>query len=162
MSGLSREEMKKRMDPTHLTGEEMKEEVEKQAEHAKPQTDEKKDPEEDPKSQREYSFEFEWKDGNGKVWRGKFLNRVPDIRTRQLIGALRSQLGNNIPFDSLDPTTREMNMVIAHLSFSLIKRPTWADDLSELFNFELVQMIYQEVAAHEATFLGYGALAASG
>jgi len=158
---ISPEELRKRMRPDHLTVEEQREEVAKKAEEAKPKKEDKPN-DDDPRTQRVYVFDFEWRDGTGKVWRGKFENTVPDIQTRQLIGVLRSQLGNNVPFDALDPTVREMNLVIAHLSFSLTKRPKWADDLGTLYSFELLQRIYEEVATHEAIFLGYGQTAATG
>lgn len=156
---LSGEEIRRRMEPTHLTTDEMKENVEEAAKEAIPKKDSEKDPETSPKSQREYTFDFNWKDPHGKVWSGKFTNRIPDIRTRQLIGALRSQLGNNLPAESLDLATTEMNLIIAHLTFSLVKQPKWAEDLGELFDFQLLQAIYTEVATHEATFLGYGSIA---
>jgi len=146
-------ELRERLDPKHLNAEEIKEEVAEKAEMLQQKESPAKE-DTDPKAQREYSFDFGWKDANGKIWRGRFTNTVPDLRTRQLIGALRSQLGNNLPIDSLDLLTQEMNLVMAHLSFSLTARPKWADDLSALFDFRLVQAIYEEVAAHEATFLG--------
>src|SRR4030042_1925301 len=161
---LSGAELRDRLDPKHLTTDEMREEVEEQAKLVMPPArDEKqKDPEADPKAQREYIFDFEWKDPHGKVWKGKFTNKVPDIRTRQLVGALRAQLGNNLPAEALDLATQEINLVIAHMTFSLIKRPKWAEDLGALYDFQLLPAIYQEVANHEATFLGYGSLTAAG
>lgn len=161
-NGVTPEELKDRMNPDHLTVEDQRDKVQEQTEAAKPKKEPEGDPEDNPRSQREYTFDFDWVDGNGKRWHGKFTNEVPDIQTRQYIGNLRSQLGNNIPFESLDPITREMNLVIAHLSFTLKKRPKWADNLGALFNFELIQRIYQEVAEHEATFLGYGETAPAG
>jgi hypothetical protein len=143
-----------RMNPDHLTVDDLAEEVRETADVVtKPP---EKHPEADPKAQREYTWDFEWTDGRGKVWKGSFTNRVPDIRTRQLIGALRAQCSNNMPVESLDGMTQEMNLVLAHLTFSLVKRPKWADDLSGLFDFQLLQALYTEVVEHEGTFLGYG------
>lgn len=157
---MNPDELRDRMNPDHLTLEDRKIEIQKQAEKAKIQEVEKEDPETNPRAQREYTFDFLWEDGNGKIWKGKFTNRVPNVETRALIGLLRAQLSNNIPFQSLDPMTQEINLVLAHLSFSLVQRPPWAEDLGSLFNFELVQRIYQEVTAHEVTFLGYAEVAA--
>ena len=132
---MSNEEMKERMEPKHLTTDEMKEQVEEDAQKVLPSKEEKRDIEDNPRMQREYPFDFRWEDGRGKVWKGKFTNTVPDIETRRFIGVLRAQLGNNIPFDSLDPVLREINLVIAHLTFSLTRRPKWAEDLGTLFDF---------------------------
>jgi hypothetical protein len=151
MSGLSKEEIERRMDPKHLT--DLKEEVEEKAGVVAQKR--VPDPDEDPKTLRDYNFEFEWKDGRGKVWKGSFISTVPDIRTRTLIGSLQAQLSNNVPVDALEPGVRRMNLIIAHLTFSLTKRPKWAEDVGTLFDPELIQAIYEEVAKHEATFLGY-------
>ena len=151
------EELEKRLNPDHLTPDEQKKKVEDAAGAMPGKTKEEpaKDPEEDPRTRREYTFDFEWKDGRGKGWKGKFTNEVLSIRKRQLVGVLRSELGNNLPVDALDQLTSEINLMIAHLAFSLTKKPTWADDLTNLDDVRLVQEIYTEVAAHEATFLGY-------
>lgn len=151
------EELEQRLNPDHLTPGDQKDKVEKKAGALPGKTKEEpeKDPEEDPKTRREYTFDFEWKDGRGKVWKGKFTNEMLSIRKRQLVGVLRSELGNNLPVDALDQFTQEINLMLAHLAFSLTKKPAWADDLSSLDDVRLVQEIYTEVAAHEATFLGY-------
>lgn len=151
------EEIKERMDPKHLSTEDLKDNVKTTAEKVLAQKPEEQDSEDNPKTKLEYSFDFSWKDGRGKVWAGKFVNKVPDLRTRLLVGSLRSQFANNLPMASLDPGTQEMSLVIAHLTFSLIKRPKWAEDLGALRDYQLIQAIYEEVANHEATFLGYGA-----
>lgn len=109
----------------------------------------------DPKAQREYTFDFRWKDGRGKVWAGKFTNKVLSIRDRQLVGIMRSNLAGGISPAALDALTAEINLMIAHLSFSLTARPKWAEDLLTLDDVRLLQEIYMEVANHEATFLGY-------
>lgn len=109
----------------------------------------------DPKLQKEYTFDFNWKDGRGKVWTGKFTNKVLSIREKQMAGVMRAKLADGLSADALDPLTVEINLMVSHLSYSLIKRPIWADDLLALENVNLLQEIYLEVASHEATFLGY-------
>jgi hypothetical protein len=108
------------------------------------------------KSQREYTFDFNWKDGRGKIWKGKFTNKVLSIRDRQLVGIMRSNLAAGISPSNLDAYTCEINLMIAHLSFSLAARPKWAEDLLVLDDVRLLQELYMEVANHESTFLGYG------
>jgi hypothetical protein len=108
-----------------------------------------------PRLQREYTFDFRWKDGRGKVWTGSFTNRVLSIRDRQLMGIMRSNLGAGISPTNLDGLTAEINLMVAHLSFSLVSRPKWAEDLLALDDVRLLQEIYTEVVSHESTFLGY-------
>jgi len=116
----------------------------------------------DTRENREYSFAIHWEDGHGKLWSRTFVNKVPDIGTRQAIGVLRAKLAGNVPVESLDPMTQEINLMIAHLTYSLEKRPEWAENLAEIMDVRLLQAIYSEVLAHEATFLGYGAFTETG
>ncbi len=110
----------------------------------------------DSRENREYTFHISWKDGQGQEWAGNFTNKVPDIGTRQMIGVLRAQLANNVPMEALDPITQEINLMVAHMTYSLEKRPEWAENLSEIMDVRLLQTIYAEVLAHEGMFLGYG------
>ena len=137
---------------THLSEHDLKAEVEQQ--DPKPATP-VIDPD-DPKAQEEYPFHLAWQDGRGKVWEGDFVDKILSIGSRQMVGALRARFAN-IAFDRLDALTSHVNMMIAHLTFSLVKRPEWAKDLRELHNIDLLQAIYDEVASHEATFFGFRA-----
>lgn len=116
----------------------------------------------DPRMQREYSFDFQWKDGRGKIWKGKFTNKILSIRDRQLMGIMRSNLAAGISPANLDALTAEINLMVAHLSFSLSARPKWAEDLLALDDVRLLQEIYTEVVKHEGTFLGYAKGTAEG
>jgi len=116
----------------------------------------------DPRAKREYTFEFNWKDGRGKIWKGQFTNKVLSIRDRQLVGIMRSNLASGISPSNLDAYTGEINLMIAHLAFSLTERPKWAEDLLVLDDVRILQELYLEVANHENTFLGYGKGAAKG
>lgn len=153
-------ELKKRMEPTHLSTEELKDEVVEKAQGV--ENPPEPEPDADPRANRRYPFNFEFKDGNGKVWKGKFVSEVPDIRTRTMIGSLQAQLANNVPADALEPGVRRLNLILAHLTFSLVERPKWAEDLGALFDPQLLNAIYEEVAAHEATFLGFDEAPAAG
>jgi len=155
--------LEKRLHPDHLVPEipevpdntdALKEEIESEMD----EKTKKEDPamEDDPRSKREYPFELNWTDGRGKVWKGKFLNQVLDIRTQAKRGIMRARLSAGLPMEALDALTVEINLMVAHLSFSLLERPTWANDLMSLNDVELLQEIYQEVALHEAIFLGRG------
>jgi hypothetical protein len=149
---MNPEEIQERLNPEHLSVSEMAERAEVAQ---KPQDDQAK-PEikDDPRDQRSYTFQFDWKDSRGQTWKGEFTNEVLSVRQRQLVGVLRAQLANNTPAEALDTMTRELNLMIAHMTFSLTKRPQWARELSELTDIRLLQALYEEVLAHEARFLG--------
>jgi len=106
--------------------------------------------------ERSYTFPFTFTDANGKVYEGTFTNVVPDIRTRLSIGTLRAQITGGLDFAALDPLTRDLALHVAHLTYSLDEkaRPTWAANLLGLFNHQLLRALWEEVALHEAMFLG--------
>jgi hypothetical protein len=108
----------------------------------------------DPKMQLRYTFSINWTDNQGKIWKGEFVNKILSIRERQMVGVMRSRLGNALPSESLDLLTQELNLMVAHLMFSLEVKPDWAEDLRDLQHVELLQTIYMEVASHEAMFFG--------
>ena len=140
----------------HLTipdkTEELKEEIQNEIEAPKPPI-----PENEPKLKKEYPFEFKWTDSRGKVWAGEFRNRILSIGDREKVGIMRARLSGGQPYDSLDPLTQELNLMIAHMTFSLDEedRPNWAKDLREVTDIRLIQALYGEVLKHEATFFGW-------
>jgi hypothetical protein len=111
---------------------------------------------EDLRSNREYTFKFDWKSRAGKRYTGEFTNKILSIRERQSAGIARAKFGGGMPTSSIDVVTNEINLMLSHMMYSLIDRPTWADELMELEDLRLIQEIYAEVALHEATFFGYG------
>ena len=144
------------LDPKHLlpaeTEEELRGSVIKKME-APPQAEDVK---KSAMKERGYTFSFSFTGAGGRVYAGTFTNRVPDVRTRMQIGVLRAQLGGGMPVESLDGLTRELNQIVAHLTFSLETRPSWANELRNLEETEVLYKLYEEVMAHEATFLGRG------
>lgn len=110
---------------------------------------------EDPRTEKQYTFQLNWTDGRGKVWAGAFTNKILNLREHQMVGVLRARLASGLPIEALDTMTVEINLMVAHMTFSLVKRPDWAKDLQELENVRILQELYQEVLRHEATFLGY-------
>lgn len=110
--------------------------------------------EDDEKLQEEYAFHFKHTDGRGKVWEGDFVNKVLSIKDRGQAGILESTLNGGQPVDSMNDMIRSMNNAIAHMTFSLQKRPSWANDLRNLHDIGVVIALFGEVAEHEATFLG--------
>jgi hypothetical protein len=110
----------------------------------------------DPKDSKEYTFDFSHTDPRGKVWTGKFTNRILTVKQRRLMKVTKAQLAGGVPMSALDADIWEMNEMIAHLSVSLVKTaegfPSWAKDLEELYDEEIITKLYGEVASHEATF----------
>lgn len=152
-------EILKQLTPSHITEQipkdvsTLKEEVQNSID-IKP-VEEKVTPKESLKSQREYTFNFNWTSPAGKNYKGEFTNRILTIRDKQGVGLMRAKLAGGMAYEAMDPVTIEINLIIAHLTFSLIKRPSWADDLLGLTELSLLQEIYVEVASHEAIFLGF-------
>lgn len=107
------------------------------------------------KEQEEYTFDFQWKNSAGKLWKGQFTNKILTIRDRQLAGLLRARLSGGMPTEALDELTSDINLMVSHLSYSLVKRPDWAEDLTGLVDVRLLTEIYLEVLEHENTFRGY-------
>lgn len=149
----------KRLAPTHLTEEitHSTEQLKKEVEAATSEPTREPPTPDDPRAKREYPFDFKWKSPNGKLWKGHFVNKILSIADRQNVGLMRARLGGGMPSDSLDGFTHEINLIIAHLTYSLVESPDWAQDLRELNEVPLIQALYMEVASHEATFFGLGA-----
>ena len=152
---MDTEELKKRLDPPDTTTDQaeqlQKEILEREAKAAPTETQERVD---DPKSKPEYTFDFSFKDGAGKVWAGKFTTKILNERERRNVGIMRSMLSGGQPYESLDLLTRDSCLVHAHLAHCLKAKPDWAKKLDELTDPRIVQQLYEEVMAHEAHFLG--------
>lgn len=154
--GKTIDELEEDLKPDHLleslggSTEELKQEIEgaEKAGEGTPDLD-------NPRLQKEYEFDFSWKDGRGKVWAGKFTNKILSIKQQQGVGVMRARFAGDTPVNAQDGFTAELNLMLAHMSFSLTKRPTWAEDLRELDNHRILQELYTEVMAHEASFFGY-------
>jgi len=109
---------------------------------------------EDPRLLEDFTFEIDWADPRGKVWKGKFVNRILSGQQISQVGAMKARMAGGVPWDSLDEYTSDHNEKLSHLTFSLIERPSWAKNLGELKYKDLLDAIYQEVSLHEATFSG--------
>lgn len=141
-------ELTKKLEMPHLrpTNELAAEAVEA-VEGAKPRV-------EDSRESSEYTFDFDWKDRKGKRWTGKFTSKILTLGEQGLVGILRARLSGNVPYESLDEFTREVNFLVAHLTYALKERADWAQDLRSLNDITLLQALYAEVAKHEAIFRG--------
>lgn len=107
---------------------------------------------EDPRFKKEWEFDFDYKDTRGKLWVGKFTNKVLSLRDRAMVGVMRAKMAGGLPADSLDPVTAEINLMVSHLAASLVKAPDWAADLLALEDQELVGQLYDRAMEHEQFF----------
>lgn len=157
--------LQERMTPKHLMQPEAVDEVEipsdddlkRRVETASVPEKPKADPDKpDPRGEKKYMFTLEHRDARGKVWTGQFTNKILSIHERQQVGAMRSMLGAGQPIQSLDALTIELNLMVAHMTYSLVEKPDWAENLRSLEDPSVLQAIYTEVDSHESFFLGWG------
>lgn len=158
-------DIQERLTPKHLiqpeaevetipTDEDLKKQVEEAGLPQKPKADPDKP---DPRGEKKYTFQLDYKDARGKIWKGQFTNKILSIHERQQVGAMRSMLGAGQPVQSLDALTIELNLMVAHMTYSLVEKPEWAENLRSLEDPGVLQAIYTEVDSHESFFLGWGA-----
>ncbi len=152
-------DLESRLAPTHLPStSQLQEEAQKTL---KPTDEDKEDKARaevvaNPKSNDRYSFEINYTDGRGKQWKGEFETKILTIGEREISGLIQARKKGNSNIESFSALTIELHLMISHLQCSLTKRPKWAENLEELYDFGILQEIYEEVASHEAFFLGWG------
>jgi|WetSurMetagenome_2_1015567.scaffolds.fasta_scaffold36956_3 hypothetical protein len=143
-------------DAIEKSPEELKDALEGKAEETPEQRYERLESE--PKMKVEYTFTIDYTDGRGKRWHGEFVNRILSYKLRSRVGAMRASMSGGLPLEALDLPTMEINEKLAHLTISLTARPKWAEGekLADLLDPKILDLIYSEVASHEATFHGRG------
>lgn len=129
-------------------------------EEAKPEEKEEDKPDE--RRNEVYPFQFEYKDDNGKVWKGGFVNHALNIGTKGRVGIAFSALNGGQPISSIPSDTLLSHRAIAHMTFSLKERPPWAKNLATLFDEEIIYALFAEVAEHERVFHGRAAAPGDG
>jgi hypothetical protein len=146
-------------EPEAPSDEELKKRVEEAGLPEKPKEDPDKP---DPRGEKYYTFQLDFKDARGKVWNGQFTTKILTVHERQQVGVMRSMLGAGQPLPSLDALTAELNLIVAHMTYSLTEKPDWAENLRQLENPRILQAIYAEVDSHESYFLGWGEVEGKG
>jgi hypothetical protein len=147
-----------KLAPDHLLDvpddvEDLKEEVANAVEPEKKKIEDRMN---DPRNAEHYTFTLQHRDARNQLWEGTFTTKILSIGERQLVGVMRSRYQGGAPLESLDASTADINMKLAHLTYSLVHFPKWAEKLRELKDPGVIDAIYQEVASHEAFFLGWG------
>jgi hypothetical protein len=104
-----------------------------------------------------YAFELDWEDHRKRRWQGRFTNKILTIRERKLFGSLRARQAGGVPLESLSPDTSSLIFMTCWMEISLQDpRPEWFRDIDSLSNINLIEAVFEEVAAHERTFHGDG------
>ena len=109
----------------------------------------------DPKDSEKYTFDFNYKDARGKIWSGKFTNRILTVGQKRQLKVLKAQLSGEVSVQALDNDVWLINEWIAHLSISLEQNkifPSWAKDFEALYDKRIIGALYEEVDSHESTF----------
>lgn len=117
--------------------------------------DETATPTVDPRSRAEFTFDLDYTDGQGKNWSGTFTNKILTLADISRAKVLESRLAGGQPFSSMDPFGQLLHQVLAHLQFSLLVKPQWATDLSELRDVKVLMAIWKEVQDHESAYFRY-------
>lgn len=112
----------------------------------------------DPRLHENWEFPFSYQDNRGRTWKGTFVNKILTVIETSRVAAIRATLLGHSPIESIDIWTYEHTERLAHMSISLIKRPSWAegDKLGQLYDPILISELYRRVASHEAIFHGRG------
>lgn len=106
-------------------------------------------PEPAPPDEESWTFSFAHADVRGAVWTGQFTNEILDLERQGYVAVMRSRLQGGQPFESIDPSIADLNMAIAHMSYSLKERPAWAKNLLKIRDPEVVVKLWAKVRAHE-------------
>jgi hypothetical protein len=116
----------------------------------------------DPRDEEQWTFQFEWKDGRGRAWRGQFTNKILSIAEQQAAASLKARFTGGAPWAAIDGEMQVINTAVAHMVFSLVEKPTWAEDIRKLLDPALIMAIYDKVSSHETRFFRLGSTPASG
>lgn len=115
-------------------------------------------PKKDPRDEETYPFQFKYEDAKGRKFSGSFTNKILTIQEKMARASLEASFAGGFR-DSLDDTQQIVNLAIAHMTFSLVKRdeqspPKWADNLRSLTDENVILALFEEVSAHEGIFHG--------
>ena len=112
------------------------------------------DPSSDPRNKLEYTFQFSHTDNQGQDWKGTFTHRIPTQDQLDQIDFIAARKKLGVPIEQWSMMAAERHFIHAHLQVCLVAKPKWAENLGALVDNAIVTKLYEEVASHEATFLG--------
>ena len=145
--------------PNHIPTDE---ELRKEADAAlAPEAAQEEDPD-DPRGEIEYTFQISYIDARGKSWRGTFVDKILTIGARQGVEIIRARFHAGLSMEAFSQEAVELNLMLAHLNYSIVKRPKWAEDLRSLHDPGIIRAIYGHAVEHEDFFLGWGSASTPG
>ena len=109
-------------------------------------------PGKDPRDSEEWSFELDFTDRRGKKWQGYFSNKILSLGEQQLVTNTKARFCGGMPLESIDGGMLALNEAMAHMTFSLIDTPTWAEDLRQLNDAAIVFALWEKVRSHETRY----------
>lgn len=109
-------------------------------------------PGKDPKDEEQWAFELDFTDRRGKKWQGYFTNKILNLGEQQLVTNTKARFCGGMPLESIDSGMLALNEAIAHMTFSLIDTPTWAEDLRQLTDAAVVLALWEKVRSHETRY----------
>lgn len=92
---------------------------------------------------------------DGKDYTGKFIFKKFRLGDYGRIAALRIRLNGGQPDEMIDPDTFALNNAIAHCHIWFAEqedKPSWAKDLSQLYDPAMVYALHKEGIAFENSF----------
>lgn len=111
-------------------------------------------PKDDPRGEEELEFTIDWTHPRtGERLTGQFKNKILTVQDRISVGNLRALLAGHTPFEALDPETRYLTEIQAHLTLSLSVKPKWFD-ATEMKDLRVVYKVYERAQDHENFFRG--------
>lgn len=114
------------------------------------------DSESNERTKPEYIFHVRHESGGGRVYEGTFTNHILTNTQRAHVAVVAARMRQGMPHESMDPMVNLWLDKLAHMAVSMpqAERPEWAKDLGALYDDDVVNAIYEEVAQHEDTFFG--------
>ena len=110
-----------------------------------------------PPDEDTWTFTFKYSDVRGKVWSGVFTNKILDIEKQSLVAVLRARLQGGMASEAFDAGVQDLNLAVAHMTFSLESKEPWAKDLMKVKDPAVVLALYEKVRSHEDRYFRRGA-----
>ena len=106
----------------------------------------------DPRDQPEYTFRINHVDARGRAFKGEFTNKILSLGEKRMSRVMTVRMNGSVNPDAFHPVEVELTRAVAHMEFSLIKKPKWAENFDDLDSNGPLLAVWAEVASHEATF----------
>lgn len=114
-------------------------------------SDEKVEKEPSPVLKNRKTISFEYRDPEtGKMLSGDFTFKRPTLAEVGRMGADIAR--RNADQKNVEQTSDLINTMIVHFNFMVIKAPEWFQPEGEMYDFTLMQKVFDEVLKFQKTF----------